>query len=123
MAESEVPGKQHFFEKLDTDYANNVAFETTVWDLKLVFGEYSDQDKEIDWHTSITIPWAQAKLMQYYLQVNIEAFESVHGKIRVPSAMIPPDVPKPDPNDSASKQFYDIVQRLRAEFLAKQSPL
>lgn len=74
----------HFFDDLTTDYANNVAFESTIWDLKLIFGEYSDHDKSVEWHTSITIPWAQAKLMQYYLQINVEYFESQHGKIEVP---------------------------------------
>ncbi|MGH2376131.1 MAG: hypothetical protein ACRDIC_22030 [bacterium] len=42
-------------EDLTTDYANNTAFEPTVWDLKLIFGEFSDRAKTIDWHTSITI--------------------------------------------------------------------
>jgi hypothetical protein len=114
----EKPDVKHFFDDLTTDYANNVAFETTVWDLKLIFGEYSDQDKGVEWHTSMTIPWAQAKVMQYYLQINLEAYEQQHGKIKVPSPMLPPEPPPPpDPNDPATKAFYEIVRRHREKFI------
>jgi hypothetical protein len=118
MPSEEKPEAKHFFDDLTTDYANNVAFETTVWDLKLIFGEYSDQDKGVEWHTSVTIPWAQAKLMQYYLQINLEVYEQQHGKIGVPRTMLPPEAPLPsDPDDPVAKAFYDLAQRHRAKFM------
>jgi len=113
------PDAKHFFDDLTADYANNVAFETTIWDLKLIFGEYSDQDKAVEWHTSMTIPWAQAKLLQYYLQINIEAYEAEHGKVRVPSSMLPLEQPPP-PSESETplnKMVYEIVRRHREKFI------
>jgi hypothetical protein len=104
-----------FFDDLANDYANNVAYESTIWDLKLIFGEYSDHDKSVEWHTSITIPWAQAKLMHYYLAINIESFESQHGKIHVP--LLPPEPEAPPPGDPQAKAFYELVQRHREKFL------
>jgi len=50
-------------DELVADYANNTAFEQTIWDLKMIFGEYSQRAGGVDWHTSITVPWAQAKLL------------------------------------------------------------
>ena len=63
-------------DELTADYANNVNFAANVWDLKLLFGELSGTKPAIDWHTSITLPWAQAKLMAYYLDINIASHEA-----------------------------------------------
>jgi len=115
---SQESGIKHFFEDLATDYANNVAFENTIWDLKLIFGEYSDNDKAVEWHTSVTIPWAQAKLMQYYLAVNVDAHELEHGKIRIPNIMIPPEPPAEGQTDNpATEALHDIIRRHRAKFI------
>jgi hypothetical protein len=112
------PDAKRFFDELTTDYANNVAFESTVWDLKLIFGEYSDRDKSVEWHTSLTIPWAQAKLMQYYLQINIEIHERQHGQISVPNSMLPPEPsPPPNPNDPNMKAIYEAVREQRERFM------
>lgn len=106
-------------EDLSVEYANNVFFEATIWDLKLIFGEWSSRSNHVDWHTSITIPWIQAKLIQYYLAINVEAHERMQGKITLPSAAIPPEPPPPDPSDTtgAAKDFYDMVVRHRQQFL------
>src|SRR3990167_11504158 len=54
-------------------YANNVQFEQSAFDLKLIFGELNQAGGKalVDQHSSMTIPWGQAKLLLYYLQVNI----------------------------------------------------
>lgn len=113
--QSDVSGK----DDLNTEYANNVFFEPTVWDLKLIFGEWSSRANRVDWHTSITLPWAQAKLILYYLAINVEAHERTQGKIPFPSAIIPPEPPPPDPADTtgAAKDFYDMVTRHRQKFI------
>ena len=52
-------------------YANNVRFEMTAWDLRMLFGQLmpsSEGKGQVDWHTDVTIPWAQAKLMHLYLR-------------------------------------------------------
>jgi hypothetical protein len=106
-------------EDINVAYANNVFFEGTIWDLKLIFGEVSARSNTVGWHTSVTIPWAQAKLMQYYLAVNIEAHERINGKISFPTAMTPKEPPPPDPSDTTGdkKDFYDMVMRLRQNFI------
>ena len=107
-----------FFEGLESDYANNVAFESTVWDLKLIFGEYWDNDKSVQWHTSMTIPWAQAKLLSHYLRVNVEGYEAENGPIRVPSKMIPQEPPPPASNAAElDKKIYEIFKRRHREFV------
>jgi hypothetical protein len=76
-------------DEISSDYANNVALEQTVWDLKLIFGEYSQRLEGVEWHTSITMPWAQAKLLSHYLQANVAVWELNHGPKAIPEAMIP----------------------------------
>ena len=80
-------------EEITSDYANNVYFVASIWDLKILFGELGTSNREVDWHTSITLPWAQVKIMSYYLQVNIALHESNNGRIKVPPTMIPPNNP------------------------------
>ena len=106
--------------EIDADYANNTAFEPTIWDLKLVFGEYSERSKSIEYHTSITVPWAQAKLMMYYLQVNITAHELAFGKVPIPQPVIPPEFTPPTPEqakDLKSQEIFEAIQKLRNQFL------
>ena len=106
-------------DEINAEYANNVFFDATVWDLKLIFGEWSSRVNVVDWHTSVTIPWAQAKLMQYYLALNVEAHERLQGKIQLPVSVLPPEAPPPDPDDTTggAKDFYDMVVRHRQKFL------
>ena len=86
-------------------YANNVQFETTVWDMKIVFGEV-DQFADpavIEQHTTITLSWLEAKIMAYYLVVNLALYQAKHGSIPVPPLVLPlgpskdsPDIPDKD---------------------------
>ena len=53
-------------------YANNVFFESSVWDIKMLFGtldQSKDQQISIHQHTAISIPWLQAKVMAYFLHL------------------------------------------------------
>jgi len=86
--------------------------------LKIIFGEYSQRSKGIEWHTSITVPWAQAKVLNYYLQINIEAHELQQGKIKLSASMIPAAIPPPDdPSDEAAQAFFQMLQRNREKLL------
>jgi hypothetical protein len=105
-------------------YANNIYYEASSWDLKLIFGQLdqSGGKAKIELHTAITIPWAQARLMIYWLRGHIEAHELVNGKIDFPPTVIPPPLPplteevkKSEPNAEA---IYAIFNRLRDEFIA-----
>src|SRR6266567_8546255 len=73
-------------------YANNVRFEMTAWDLRLLFGQLmpiSEGKGQVDWHTDVTVPWAQAKLMHLYLGINLTLYERENGKITVPPSVLP----------------------------------
>jgi len=107
-------------EEITSDYANNVYFVGTVWDLKLLFGELASVGQNIDWHTSITMPWATAKLMAYYLQVNIAQHELSQGKIKIPAAMIP-DIPPDVGNEDAetSRALAEIITTQRRLLLGE----
>ncbi len=107
--------------ELETDYANNVLFEPSVWDLKMIFGEFSARTNAVDWHTSITLPWAQAKLAHFYLGLNIALHEFNRGlAAEVPIPMIPPEmppVPEAEKNNPASQAMHDFAVAYRAKFL------
>jgi hypothetical protein len=96
MAEEDKGGFRHGddFESL---YANNVQFESSVWDLKLLFGQL-DQAKsgvEVEQHTAITLPWYQAKIAAYYFLVNVIINQEEQGRIALPARVVPP---RPNPN-------------------------
>ncbi len=92
MEDSQVEKRSADSIELSVEYANNVMFEPTIWDLKLIFGEWSGRSQSVEYHTSVTIPWAQAKLMLYYLQANVAAHEAANEKIKIPVTVMPPDL-------------------------------
>ena len=73
-------------------YANNVRFESSVWDLRLLFGllDQSGTPTTVQQHTTINVPWQHAKLMTYFLYVNVLLYESVHGRIKIADSVMPP---------------------------------
>jgi hypothetical protein len=106
-------------ENFVTLYANNITFEAAIWDLKMIFGQLDQRDKiVVEQHTAITIPWLQAKLLIYLLQVNVSVFEAEHGKIQVPERFIQePQVLPGSPSAEAEAQIK-IVRQVRDEFIA-----
>jgi hypothetical protein len=113
MDESTTKADIEGADELSAEYANNTQFEPTIWDLKFIFGEFSGRTNSVDWHTSITVPWEQAKLMLYYLALNIAARELQTGiKINVPSSMLPPepDVPSGSDDTPINRKFFEIVK-------------
>jgi hypothetical protein len=57
-------------EDLVSLYANNVMYEASVWDLKLIFGQLDQKVAEkqqgqatVDYHSAITLPWSTVKTM------------------------------------------------------------
>jgi hypothetical protein len=104
-------------------YANNVYFESSAWDMKLIFGQLDQRGKvKIVQHTAITLPWTQIKLLIPWLKGHLEAHELVHGKVRITANLIPPELLPPskelkesDPNAEA---IYDVFNKIRNEFVA-----
>jgi hypothetical protein len=73
-------------------YANNVQFEASAWDLRLIFGQLdqslSVEKDYIDQHTAMAIPWSHVKLMAYLLRVHVIMHEAKVGRVHVPGGLI-----------------------------------
>ena len=116
-----TPPPPKFEYDLDSLYANNTRLETSVWDIKVLFGELGQHTGQeiVTFHTAITMPWLQAKLLCYYLQLNVAVHE-LSGKIAVPSQMMPSLPQPPTPEDGQAdfplrKQIHEIASAMRAE--------
>jgi hypothetical protein len=97
-------------------YANNIQFEWSQFDLKLLFGELdqSVNPLRVEQHTAITIPWAQAKLTLYYLQLQVAFFELQNGKIKIPSQLVPPEAVEPTEEQKQHPQAEEIFKLIKA---------
>ncbi len=112
-------------EDFSSVYANNVQFQPTAWDLKLVLGELDQQGGRVtvEQHTCVTLPWLQVKLMNYYLGLNLAIHELQHGKIKVSNDLLPPVPPTP-PEELAklplANTILEVISKMREEFIAGQ---
>ena len=125
--EKEVSQPQSGFQRVEnfyTDYANNVYLESSVWDLKFIFGQLDQSVSPIvtEQRSAITIPWIQAKILNFLLTAHIMGYEMANGKIIVPSAVVPPEISPP--TDEAKKsdpnlqKFHDEIGKLRHQFFS-----
>lgn len=97
-----------------SEYANNSFFQFSNWDLKIIFGEL-DQSKgpnDVIQKVAITLPWPQAKVLHYYLTLNLMTQENLNQRIVIPAGIISafPDEPPQgtDPKTfRKAKEFYD----------------
>lgn len=134
MAENEAketpqqPSGFRHSEDFYDDYANHVYLESSVWDLKLIFGQLDQSTTPIttEQHTAITIPWTQAKILTYLLAVHILGYELANGTIAIPDSIMPPELPPPteeqknaDPN---LPKFFDEMRKLREQILGAKPP-
>jgi hypothetical protein len=94
-------------------YANNFAFESSVWDLKIIFGQLDQALGAIDQHTGITLTWAAAKILAYYLNINVIAQEIINGKIQIAPSVVPSE-PPPIPEEHKDDPAF---QRLRQKYM------
>jgi len=85
-------------EDFATRYANNVHLESSVWDMKITFGQTDLMlgPNIIVQHTAITIPWPYAKIFLYLLQTTIAAQEAEVGHIDVPANILAPPFEAPN---------------------------
>jgi hypothetical protein len=108
-------------------YANHVRFESTVFDLKVVFGQtdLSNPPHEVVFqHTAMTIPWADAKLILYYLTVQLIFQEADNGTVVVPPNQAPAPLPPLPPhlkNNEAAQRAHETAAKYRESFLAMMS--
>lgn len=103
-------------------YANNVRFEMTAWDLRLLFGQLmpvSEGKGVVDWHTDVTLPWAQAKLMHLFLGVNLLIYERENGKITIPAGVLPSPIDSLPPGvDASSEEAIETFELVQAAIKA-----
>ena len=111
-------------EDFEALYANSVIFQPSEWDLRLVFGELDNESDDtifIQQHTSIAVPWLQAKIMHYFLTLQLGMYEKSHQPIAVPESLMPPDANPPEgafKDDPQAKEVYDYIKKMRAEFVS-----
>jgi hypothetical protein len=109
-------------EDFESLYANHLAAEHSVWDLKVIFGilDQSVQPNQVVQHTSINLPWTQVKLAVYYLEAAIALQEFNNGKIVIPPSVLPPDpatIDTPEANaipQALRDQIAQLWQKFRS---------
>jgi hypothetical protein len=108
-------------------YANYLHFEGSPWDFRILFGQlipqrFKTEDEEVDWCADVTIPWSQAKLMHFFLGINIGIYELENGNIKIPERMLPP-LPTPStPAESSSRSqaAFEFVKTEIEKFRTSQ---
>ncbi len=110
-------------------YANNVFFESSAWDLKLVFGsvDQSIAPNHVTQHTGMSLSWAQVKVLIFLLRFQLVAHEARLGRVRLPAGIINP-IPATPPQDikaflgtpggPGDVEAYKKVRQLYEEFIA-----
>lgn len=110
-------------------YANNAMFETTSWDLKIVFGQtdLSIGPNVVMQHTAITLPWPYVKIFSYLLQIHVAAHEAENGHVEVPkNIVVSPSSQLTEEMASLLKhpqEGREAVERIWKEFLAANPEL
>jgi hypothetical protein len=128
-----MPGQRHPLRRADdfiSRYANNVQAESSAFDLKLIFGVLDQSAAArgeigvlptVEQHTSINISWPLVKLLIFWLRLHLAGYESENGKVRIPAAALPPEVPQiqlpPHLYSPKVQEILDMIRKMRAEFL------
>jgi hypothetical protein len=72
---------------LFTTYANNVQLGSTVYDMRMIFGELVEATTDkfvIEQRAHITVSWLQAKILSEMIARLVAVYESQHGEIKIP---------------------------------------
>jgi Protein of unknown function (DUF3467) len=106
-----------FTEDFEAVYANQFHFEISAWDLKVIHGQLDQTSGKptIDWHTSVTMTWAAAKMFSYLIALNVLIYESNHGHISLHPSIVPPPLAPPtgDQDTEQNREFYTSALKLR----------
>jgi hypothetical protein len=108
-------------------YANSTSFEVSGWDLKIFFGQLDlrPPKSDTDWHTAMTIPWMQARIMEYYLRANIVFYEKKYGPIALPPQLRPPAPPEPTKEqlkaDPLAVELWQAYKKIYDEMFGGES--
>jgi hypothetical protein len=95
-----------------------------LWDLKLTFGQ-TDQKisaTTVVQHTAITVSWAEAKVLAYFVNAHVASHEAQIGRIVLipdivlpPSEEIPPNIPAA--KHATWKKAYVAMNKLYQAFI------
>lgn len=102
-------------------YANHITSELSVWDLKVIFGilDQSSQPNKIVQHTAMNIPWAQVKLISYFMRIALALHEGQNGKVSIPKLLVPADPNSfANPDDPLPPEVQDKMASIYRDFLA-----
>jgi hypothetical protein len=117
---------QSSFQRVDdfyTDYANNVFLEASYWDLKFIFGQLdqSVSPPVTEQRAAISVPWAQVKILSYFLRAHVMAYEAANGKINVAESVMPPQLEPPTEEQKSAnpgaEEFSAKLNKLRDDLL------
>jgi hypothetical protein len=114
--------------EIDAVYANNTLFEVSAWDLKIIFGQLDQHAPKttIDWHTAVTIPWTQARVLEYYLRANAAFYEKKFGPINLPHQARPPAPVEPTEeqikDDPQATELWQAYKKIYEEMFLKYTP-
>ncbi len=108
-------------------YANNVRFETTPWDLKILFGELAASlptgGSLVEQKAVIKLSWAQAKVMAIFLAINVADHEDALGAERLPRFVFGEPLKHLGDKDLTLEQmFADIIKTLHEQRQARLKP-
>lgn len=105
-----------------SNYANNARFESTVYDLRVIFGQsdLSSGSETIDQHTAVTLPWPFVKVLLYYLQVQLIGQETQNGPVVIPPSQIPQpfEPPAEYASDPVVQRGREAINKFREQFIA-----
>jgi hypothetical protein len=75
----------------------------------------------------MTIPWMQARVMEYYLRANIVFYEKKFGPINLPSQLRPPVPPEPTKEqieaDPKAIELWQAYKRILDEMFGDTNSL
>ena len=123
MSPSEAISKQLVIERAEdfvAYYANNASVETSVWDLRILFGQLDQAVGKVFQELSVNMPWNLAKLLLFHLQVQVAAFEIQHGKMKIAAEIIPPPFPPPPDelkDNPVFQKVFEAINKIHADFV------
>lgn len=106
-------------------YANNVVVDATAWDLRLTFGQFEklpDDSMVNNQRLSVNMPFGLAKLMLFWIELQIISHEIQTGKrVGMRSGLIPdpPTLIGPEnENDPNFVKLHAAITQLRNRLIA-----
>jgi len=109
-------------EDFTESYSNNAQFLSSNWDLEIVFGQLDLKQgpNVVVQHSSITVPWPQAKVMLYFLNLHVAAHEADWGRIIVPKGIVAEfPAEKPKDREGIKDEVWTEFRKHYEDFIAK----